>query len=97
MRADPGLAMQEAVIASMSLEARNAERLRLRSRAVLMVWQMADAVGPMTELERAEFLLRRLHPTLPETALRQIMRQLEAAQLADEWQGFRRPESLPIR
>ncbi len=97
MRADPGLTIQEAVIATMSLEARNAERLRLRTRAVLMAWQMADSAGPMTELERAEFLLRRLHPTLPRAALRQIMRQLESAHLAGEWHGFRRPEPLPIR
>ena len=54
-------------------------------------------MGPMSELERAELLLRRLHPTLPEAALRQILRQLAAAEAAGEWSGFERPEPLSVR
>ena len=81
----------------MSVEARRAERLRLRDRGRLLAWQAADAMGPMSELERAEFLLRRLHPMLPEVALQQILGQLAVAEAAGEWSGFERPEPLPIR
>jgi len=83
MRTDPGRELQEAVIATMDAGAREAERTRL--------------MGPMTELERAEFLLRRLHPTLPEASLQQILSQLAEAEVAGTWHGFRRPEPLPVR
>ena len=54
-------------------------------------------MGPMSDLERAEFLLRRLHPTLPEASLQQILSQLAEAEVAGTWHGFRRPEPLPVR
>lgn len=97
MRTDPGRELQESVIAMMSPGAREAERVRLSTRGRLLAWQQADAMGPMNELERAEFLLRRLHPTLPEAALRQILAQLAEAEAAGTWLGFRRPEPLPVR
>ena len=97
MRPDPGRELQEALIARMDVAAREAERSRLAVRARLLAWQHVDAMAPSTELERAELLLRRLHPTLPESSLRQILAQLAEAQAAGEWHGFRRPDPLPIR
>jgi hypothetical protein len=96
MRPDPGRALQEDVIASMTVEARGAARLRLSARARLLAWQQADAAGPLSHLARAEFLLRRLYPTLPEASLRQIVEQLAEAQARGEWHGFQRPEPLPV-
>lgn len=97
MRADPGVALQETIILRMDGRARGAERLRLAARGRLLAWRQVDAMAPRSELERAELLLRRLHPSLPEVALQQILGQLAAAQAAGEWHGFRRPEPLPIR
>lgn len=79
----------------MDARARGEQRLRLSMRARLLAWQQADAMGPMSELERAEFLLRRLHPTLPEVSLQQIMEQLADAEAAGSWHGFQRPDPIP--
>ena len=65
MRPDPGLELQEAVIAGMSPQARGEVRLRLAARGKLLAWQQVDAMAPASELKRAELLLRRLYPTLP--------------------------------
>jgi hypothetical protein len=91
MRTDPGRAMQEAVIARMTVEERQAVRMRLAARARLLAWQQSDTAGPMSPLERAEFLLRRLYPTMHASALRQVIDQLAEAQARGEWSGFRRP------
>jgi hypothetical protein len=92
MRPDPGRAMQEAVIARMSIEERQAVRMRLTARGRLLAWQQVDAAGPTTEPERAELLLRRLYPTMPGSALVQIIDQLAEAQARGDWGGFRRPK-----
>jgi hypothetical protein len=92
MRADPGRDLQEAVIARMSLAERQAVRLRLAARGRDLAWRQADAAGPMTTLEEAEFLLRRLYPSMLDPALREILDQLAAAEGRGEWDGFRRPE-----
>ena len=97
MAPDPGLALQEQIVATMDAEARGAVRLRLSTRALLLAWQQSDAMGPMSEMERAEFLLRRLYPTLPEAPRRQILEQLATAQAAGNWHGFRRPDPLAER
>jgi hypothetical protein len=92
MRPDPGRAIQEQVIAQMTVEERQAVRLRLAARGRLLAWRQADAADLRTELERAEFLLKRLHASLPELALRQILDRLAEAQARGEWGGFRRPK-----
>lgn len=61
-------------------------------QAFVLVWAQADRAGPMTELERALFLLRRLYPDLEGPRLDAIMETLEAEWLAGSWTGFRRPE-----
>jgi len=65
---------------------------RLRADAVVLVWAQADRAGPMTELERARFLLRRLYPDLEGPRLEAIMDRLEADWQAGIWTGFRRPK-----
>ncbi|HEU0236837.1 MAG TPA: hypothetical protein VFR14_10395 [Candidatus Limnocylindrales bacterium] len=68
---------------------------RLRDEAVVLVWAQADRAGPMTELERARFLLRRLYLDLEGPRLEAIMDRLEADWRAGTWTGFRRPEPEP--
>jgi hypothetical protein len=59
--------------------------------AFAQVWAAADRVGPMTELERARFLLRRLYPDLEGARLESIMARLQSEWHAGTWTGFRRP------
>lgn len=74
-----------------------AERMRVHSamhrQAFEFVWAAADRAGPMTELERARFLLRRLYPDLEGPRLDAVMARLEAEWAAGTWTGFRRPGS----
>jgi hypothetical protein len=97
MRPDPGLALQELVVAGMSSQARGEERLRLAARGRLLAWQQVDAMSPASELERAELLLKRLYPTLPERSLQQMLVQLAEAEAAGAWHGFQRPHPLCVR
>jgi len=64
----------------------------LRDDALRIVWAAADGAGPMTELERARFLLRRLYPDLEGPRLESLMARLEAEWEAGTWTGFRRPD-----
>ncbi len=72
-----------------------AERMRVHDQmyrqAFVLVWAQADRAGPMSELERARFLLRRLYPDLEGPRLESIMARLEAEWEAGTWTGFRRP------
>jgi hypothetical protein len=81
----------------MTAEARGQVRLRLAMRGKLLAWQQVDAMAPATELERAELLLRRLYPGLPERSLRQVLVQLAEAEEAGTWRGFQRPDPLSVR
>ncbi len=62
----------------------------MHEQAFAFVWAAADRAGPMTELERARFLLRRLYPDLEGPRLEAIMARLEAGWAAGTWTGFRR-------
>jgi hypothetical protein len=75
----------------MDVAARQRQRVRLTERARSLAWAQADAAGPMTELERTEFLLRRLHPDMPEVSMRQVLDQLAQAYARGSWRGFERP------
>ena len=72
-----------------------AERMRLQVEmyrlAFAQVWAAADRAGPMSELERARFLLRRLYPDLDGPRLESIMARLASEWAAGTWAGFRRP------
>ena len=76
-----------------------ADRMRLHLEmyrlAFAQVWAAADRAGPMTELERARFLLRRLYPDLEGPRLDAIMSDLEHGWAAGTWTGFRRRPSDP--
>jgi hypothetical protein len=67
------------------------EMMRL---AFAQVWAAADRAGPMTELERARFLLLRLYPDLQGPRLEVIMARLESGWADGTWRGFRRPGSV---
>jgi len=75
------------------------ERARLHAelarQARLLAWAAADQAGPLTELDRARFLLRRLYPDLDGPRLEAIMDRLEAEFSAGTWGGFRRPDPEP--
>lgn len=72
------------------------DRMRLHSelawQARVLAWDAADRSAPMTELDRARFLLRRLYPDLRGQRLEAIMDRLEADWRAGTWTGFRRPD-----
>ena len=95
MRPDPGVAVQESIVATMPEGARGRVRQQLAARGRLLAWQQADAAVPARGLRHAEFLLRRLYPTFPEVQLRQVLDQLAAAEAAGMWHGFKRPDPLP--
>lgn len=71
------------------------ERMRVHEGmyrlAFEMVWAQADRAGPMTELERARFLLRRLYPDLEGPRLESIIARLGSEWEAGTWTGVRRP------
>jgi hypothetical protein len=94
MRPDPGRDIQVAILTAMDPEARQRERTRLSERERLLAWTQADAAGPRNEMERAESLLKRLHPEMSEASLRQIMDQLADAASTGAWHGFKRPAPI---
>lgn len=69
-------------------------RMRLHDtmyrQAFVLAWAQADRAGPMTDLERARFMLRRLYPDLEGARLDAIMDGLEAEWQVGSWTGFRR-------
>lgn len=73
------------------LEGRRAAHDRLRAKGFARVWAQADRAGPMTELETARFVLRRLYPDLEGERLDAIMARLEAEWAAGTWIGLVRP------
>ena len=73
------------------LPGRRAAHARLRAKGFARVWAQADRADPMTELETARFLLRRLYPDLEGKRLDAIMARLEAEWDAGTWTGFERP------
>jgi hypothetical protein len=91
MRRDPGRALLDARIA----ETPPAERLRwsqeLRRTGLELVWRQSDEAGPMTELERAFFLIDRLYPEMPPQHRAQFRAKLEREWRAGRWHGIRRP------
>lgn len=69
---------------------------QLRVHAFVLVNQAADAVGPMSELDRAVFILKRLYPEFGDDQVESIRGELAAREAAGTWQGFFRPGSPPI-
>jgi len=95
MRPDPGRDIQEAMITTMSLGRRAAVMTQLRHKGMLLAWQQSDEHGPMTELERAMFLIDRLFPEMPPQHRAQFQQRFEALWEAGTWHGFQRPPPFP--
>jgi hypothetical protein len=81
----------DARLRSATLAERRALHLRLRDNGVARVWAQVDRAGPMTALETARFVLRRLYPDLEGPRLESIMRRLTDEFAAGTWAGFARP------
>jgi hypothetical protein len=92
---DSAQALLDRRLIEAGLSGRRAVHVTLRANGLARVWAAADRAGPMTELERARFLLRRLYPDLDGPRLDAIMSELERAWVAGSWTGFRRPPSVP--
>ncbi len=94
MRPDHGHDLQEAMIADSTLERRVGIMRELREQGVTMAWHQADAAGPMTEVERAMFLIDRLYPEMPRAHRAQFRDQFQAQWDAGTWHGSQRPAPL---
>lgn len=64
---------------------------RLRRKAFVLVNQAADEAGPMSELDRAVFILRRLYPEFGPERLAFIRAELAKRHAEGRWSGFVRP------
>ena len=84
------LALDERVRA-MSATERVEYAHRLAQQAPVLVHQAADAAEPMSELDRAIFILRRLYPELSDAQLGSIRADLARREGAGTWHGFARP------
>lgn len=71
------------------------ERMRVHAKmhddAHQLVWAQVDRAGPMTELETARFVLRRLYPDLEGPRLESLMGRLRERFDAGTWRGPSRP------
>ena len=94
MRPDPGRDLLDERIRAASVDERVAWITAKRALGFLLVWQQADAAGPMSEVERADFILRRLYPEMPQTWFADVIEKLAARQAAGTWHGFQRPSPL---
>lgn len=93
-RPDPGqLALDERVRRSTPAE-RAEFAYRMRWRGLVLVNHAADRAGPMSELDRAEFILRRLYPEFSDAQLASIRDDLARRQAAGSWTGFSRPSEM---
>jgi hypothetical protein len=73
------------------MSGRRAVHVRLRANGIARVWAQVDRAGPMSELETARFVLRRLYPDLEGPRLESIMTRLTDEFEAGTWTGFVRP------
>lgn len=67
---------------------------RLRRRALVMVHHAADQAGPMSALDRAEFILRRLYPEFSDGQLASIRDDLARREAMGTWTGFSKPSEM---
>lgn len=93
MPADAIQAAFDARVRAVGPASRMATHDQMYREAVVLVWAQADRAGPMSELERARFLLRRLYPDLEGAPIDAILARLEAEWHAGTWTGFRRPSA----
>ena len=92
MAVDPGQAQFDERVRAAGPDGRMRAHDAMYREAFELVWAQADRAGPMTEVERARFLLRRLYPDLEGPRLDVIMDRLEREWQAGTWTGFCRPD-----
>lgn len=90
-RPDPGQRAMDARVMAMSPDERVEWAYRMRQKAFVLVNHAADNAGPMSELDRAIFILRRLYPEFDEQQLDAMRRELGRRERAGQWTGFVRP------
>ena len=90
-RPDPGQLALDERVRSMTPSERAEEAHRLSQKAFVLVHQAADAAGPMSELDRAIFILHRLYPEFSDAQLADMRADLARRQAAGTWHGFERP------
>jgi len=90
---DSAQALLDRRLIEAGLAGRRALHVALRTNGLARVWAAADRAGPMTPLDEARFVLRRLYPDLEGPRLEAIMRELAARFDDGSWAGFRRPGS----
>ncbi len=96
-RPEPGqLALDERVRRSTPTE-RAELAYQLRRRALVMVHHAADQAGPMSALDRAEFILRRLYPEFSDGQLASIREDLGRREAVGAWTGFSTPSEMNAR
>jgi hypothetical protein len=87
----------QAILDARLREAGADDRMRLQARmhrdAHRLVWAQVDRAGPMSELETARFVLRRLYPDLEGPRLDSIMARLTDEYEAGTWTGFARSDT----
>lgn len=93
---DAGQRALDARVQAMTPDERAEWAYRMRRQAFILVNQAADEAGPMLELDRATFILRRLYPEFSEDQLADIRAELERRQLAGTWSGFERPSPSSV-
>ena len=91
MVADLAQRQMDELVRSTPPAVRMRKHVEMYRLAFEMVWAQADRAGPMTDLELARFLLRRLYPDLEGPRLESIMARLAAQWEAGTWTGFQRP------
>lgn len=96
-RPDPGQRALDARVMAMSPAERAEWAYRMRQQAFVLVNRAADDAGPMTELDRAMFILRRLYPEFDDQQLDSMRRELARRERAGQWKGFVRPSATPDR
>ena len=90
---DSAQAVLDRRLIEVGLAGRRAVHVALRRNGFARVWAAVDRAGPMTPLEEARFVLRRLYPDLEGPRLEVIMSELGVRFVDGTWSGFRRPSS----
>lgn len=91
MHPDPGQALLDERIAASSVEERVAWSTSKRALGFRLVWQQVDDAGITHPVEKADFMLRRLYPEMPESWFEEVVTKLTQAYADGTWQGFERP------
>jgi hypothetical protein len=88
---DAGQRALDERVRAMTVSERAEVAYEMRRQAFILVNQAADESGPMSELDRAIFILRRLYPEFTDEQLASMRRELRRREAAGHWNGFSRP------